>query len=234
MFLTSDNKLKTKWLVWGTVTTVVLVVIGVLGLDKIIYPFINNPECNSWFMDGGFWCSFAFVIGKVFRTKIWLLLTGILLLLLFVKKSLNSGIKYKNSKKHFSLTVVIKDFVSKVRTNYAFLIFSSVFLAAITTGILKVLIGRPRPIMFFDGFRPFVFDWAFNSMPSGHSAATFAGLVMIGMLAPKFKPLTWTLAIVVGLSRIYIGAHWPADVILGAFIGMVAADLVKCWAFKRK
>ena len=71
-------------------------------------------------------------------------------------------------------------------------------------------------------------------MPSGHTAATFAGLVMIGMLAPKYKPLTWTLAIIVGVSRVAYGAHWPSDVILGAFIGMVAADIVKYWAFKRK
>ena len=97
--------------------------------------------------------------------------------------------------------------------------------------VLKVFIGRERPILYealgLTGFYPPSWDWAFNSMPSGHTAVSFAGLVMIGMLAPKYKPLTWTLAIVIGLSRVAIGAHWPSDVILGAFIGMVVADIVK-------
>ena len=98
--------------------------------------------------------------------------------------------------------------------------------------------GRFRPIFFealgVTGFRPFSFEWAFNSMPSGHAAATFAGLVMVGMLAPRLKPVTWTLAIIVGASRVAYGAHWPTDVLLGAFIGIVAADLIKWLAFKRK
>lgn len=77
------------------------------------------------------------------------------------------------------------------------------------------------------GFFPPSTEWAFNSMPSGHTAVSFAGLVMIGMLAPRFKPLTWMLAILIGFSRVAYGAHWPTDVVFGAFIGMVVADIVK-------
>ena len=57
---------------------------------------------------------------------------------------------------------------------------------------------------------------------------------MAGMLVPKFKPLTWSISIIVGISRIAYGAHWPTDVILGAFIGMVAADIIKWLAFRHK
>ena len=55
---------------------------------------------------------------------------------------------------------------------------------------------------------------------------------MLGLLAPKIKWFTWTLAIVIGVSRICVGAHWPSDVIFGAFIGMVVADFVKAWLKK--
>jgi undecaprenyl-diphosphatase len=76
-------------------------------------------------------------------------------------------------------------------------------------------------------------EWAFNSMPSGHAAASFAGLVMIGLLFPKIKWVSWTIAIIAGISRIAIGDHWPSDVLLGAFIGMAAADFVKAMLSKK-
>ena len=238
MFLTHDNKLKPKWILWGTVITAILIVLGIAGLDKVLYVAIHNPRCDIWGMGGGFLCSFAFILGRLFRAEILLPLMLVALLVIFVKKTLVSGIKYKNANKKFSFVVIAKDFISKVRTNYGFLIFSSVLVTSIATKFLKIFIGRLRPI-FFDalgvtGFHPFSYDWALTSMPSGHTAVTFAGLVMAGMLSPKIKPYTWTLAIIVGLSRIYIGAHWPSDVIFGAFIGMITADVVKWWAFRRK
>ena len=227
MFLTTDNKLKTKLLAWGGAITLGLVLLGIAWFDKPLYIFMRR-------FDVPIWRTFDYI----FDVKMWLVLTGILLLIVFAKKSVNSGIKYKNAKNRFSFLSIAKDFMAKVRTNYAFLIFSSVLSAGIVAKILKILIGRFRPIFFealdITGFRPFSFEWAFNSMPSGHAAATFAGLVMAGMLAPKIKPITWTLAIIVGASRVAYGAHWPTDVIMGAFIGMVAADVIKWLAFRRK
>jgi len=227
MFLTPDNKLKKKWLAYGAVITALVIMLGMAWFDKPLYVLLRRLDCNAWYL-----------FDYIFDAKVWLVLTAILLLLVFVKKSLDSGIKYKNTKSKFSFSVLFKDFMGKVRTNYAFLIFSSVLSAGVTAKIIKICVGRFRPIFFealgITGFRPFSLEWAFNSMPSGHTTATFAGLIMAGMLAPKIKPITWTLAIIVGASRVAIGAHWPTDVILGAFIGMVAADIVKYLAFKRK
>ena len=195
MFLTHNNKLKKKWLLWGTAVTAFLVVTGIVWFDKPLYVFMRYFDCPAWHL-----------FDYIFDIKVWLILTFLLLLVVFAKKSVDSGIKYKDVKDKFSITVLVCDFMAKVRTNYAFLIFSSVLSAGVVAEILKFLIGRFRPIFFealgITGFRPFSFEWAFNSMPSGHAAATFAGLVMVGMLAPKWKPLTWTLAIIVGVSRV--------------------------------
>lgn len=227
MFLTADNKLKTKWLEYGAGITALIIALGMAWFDMPLYVLLRRLDCKAWR-----------VFDYIFDAKVWLALTAILLLLVFVKKSLESGIKYKNTKSKFSISVLFKDFMSKVRTNYAFLIFASVLSSSIVAEVIKICVGRFRPIFFealgITGFRPFSLEWAFNSMPSGHTTATFAGLIMAGMLAPKIKPITWTLAIIVAVSRVAIGTHWPTDVILGAFIGMVAADIVKYLAFKRK
>ena len=44
---------------------------------------------------------------------------------------------------------------------------------------------------------------------------------------PTMSDKTSTIAIVIGVSRVYVGAHCVSDVIIGAFIGMVCADFAK-------
>ena len=107
--------------------------------------------------------------------------------------------------------------------------FGAIILAEAAAAVLKIAVGRMRPLMFealaVTGFSPFSLSDTYHSFPSGHAAAAFAFFVSVGLMNPKCKPLTWTLAVLVALSRIISGAHWPSDVIAGAFIGMLAADL---------
>lgn len=226
MFLTKDNQLKVRKMVVAGVITVFLVFAGILFFDKPLYLFLRNFDCGLWDF-----------IAAVFGAKIWIASAFVAVLVFCIKKYLNSNACFKNAKNKFSIPVMVCDFFAKMRASYAVLIFSSVLSAGIIVKLLKVLIGRARPIFFEalgqTGFYPLNWDWAFNSMPSGHTAVSFAGLVMIGMLAPKYKVLTWTMAIVIGFSRVAVGAHWPSDVIFGAFIGMVIADVIK-WLFLNK
>ena len=227
MFLTNDNKIKWKKLLVATVVTALLVFAGIFYFDKSVYLFFRKFNCGLWE-----W------FDAIFSAKVWIFSAFVAALVFCVKKYDKSGVNIKNERNRFSLKVLLQDCFNKTRGSYAVLILASVLSAGIVVKLLKIFIGRARPVFFealdITGFYPPSLDWAFNSMPSGHTAVSFAGLVMIGMLAPRYKVLTWTLAILVGLSRIAIGAHWPSDVVFGAFVGMVVADIVKAILLSRR
>lgn len=63
------------------------------------------------------------------------------------------------------------------------------------------------------------------SFPSGHTAAAFAFANAAGRVMPLASVPLHTLAAVVGYSRVHTGVHYPGDVIAGALIGAVIADL---------
>ncbi len=87
---------------------------------------------------------------------------------------------------------------------------------------LKLLIARPRPTLFSGIELPS--SYAF---PSGHAMAAAAVVGTIGVLMVRFRPsLTVPVAIstpllilLIGLSRIYLGVHWPTDVLAGFVAG---------------
>ena len=89
---------------------------------------------------------------------------------------------------------------------------------------VKALFRRRRP--FVDIVRALVVgkkpgSWSF---PSGHSAASFASAWVVSKVWPRKAPLFFGLAALVGTSRVYVGAHYPGDVIFGAGAGLVFAE----------
>lgn len=92
-------------------------------------------------------------------------------------------------------------------------------LAALVSQFFKRLWRRARPTAGILGFTALVENPDAFSFPSGHSAAAFAvALAMAGSVpgGPAFVAL----AFAVGLSRIYLGAHYPLDVAVGAVLGL--------------
>lgn len=97
--------------------------------------------------------------------------------------------------------------------------------------LLKNLFARTRPYDVIGGLVPLVQKPMDFSFPSGHTAAAFsAGSVMFHMLPRKFGVPILILAILMGFSRLYVGVHYPSDVIFavfeGIFIGYVAEKIV--------
>ncbi|MBO4480052.1 MAG: phosphatase PAP2 family protein [Alphaproteobacteria bacterium] len=215
MFLAYENKLKWNWVIIACIITCFLTFAGIFGLDIPLYNFLHQFNWRIWD-----------VIGNVFSTKNWLAISLIIVVIFYIRKLIQTKSKFN-----------LLDMYSKIRSSYAFWVFCSVLSAALIGGILKIVLGRMRPIFYealnITGFFPFTMDWAFHSMPSGHTLASFAGLIMIGMLAPRGRWYAFTFAVIIGLSRVCVGAHWPSDIVVGAFIGIVAANIVKYVLSKR-
>ncbi len=97
---------------------------------------------------------------------------------------------------------------------------------------LKVLLARYRPVMLFEsgvyGLHFFSTKWALNSTPSGHTLRAFSIMTALSMLFPRGRILFLTIAVLVGISRIAVTAHYPSDVLFGAFIGIFSA----LWIYK--
>lgn len=65
------------------------------------------------------------------------------------------------------------------------------------------------------------------SFPSGHAAAGFAGAVTLAPHAPGWSPLFYFIGVIMALSRVYLGVHYPSDVAFGALLGAVLAALYR-------
>lgn len=85
---------------------------------------------------------------------------------------------------------------------------------------VKNMVGRLRPqFVMPDVLVPFDFYHNF-SFPSGHAVISFAAAYVLSRKKPKLKWLFYSLAVIISFSRIYLGKHFPSDVVAGAIIGL--------------
>lgn len=116
-------------------------------------------------------------------------------------------------------------------------LFLAIGVTGLVVTIVKRIVGRARPLVAGDDV--FVYEfflWRVNyaSFPSGHATTAFAAAVAFGALWPRLRPLLWTYAVVIALSRIIVTAHHPSDVVAGAIAGVVGALLVRDYMAARR
>ncbi|MGI8650909.1 MAG: phosphatase PAP2 family protein [Rubrobacter sp.] len=83
----------------------------------------------------------------------------------------------------------------------------------------KSIFNRTRPFIHDKEILPLIKTPSSTSFPSGHSATAAAGATTLSVLYPPLAPLFCVLAFCVMLSRVYLGVHYPFDVLAGATIG---------------
>jgi membrane-associated phospholipid phosphatase len=92
----------------------------------------------------------------------------------------------------------------------------------IVVELVKALVQRSRPIYRVTQARIVGYRVGGRSFPSGHTSQAF---FMATLMAPHFHVYTWvvfllyTVAFLVGITRMYVGAHYPRDVLAGAILG---------------
>ena len=99
----------------------------------------------------------------------------------------------------------------------------------INNAILKNAIGRIRPYEIIAGLDCLVKHAKDASFPSGHTGASIAAAVAyLKELPKKYSIPAFILAVLISLSRLYVGIHYPTDVIAGAITG-AALGLLSCF-----
>ena len=112
------------------------------------------------------------------------------------------------------------------KAGIVFLVFIGLTLAItdpFSSRLLKDWLGRVRPCHVLEGVRLLSDCNTSYSFPSSHAVNIFAAAFFLSQPLRKISPLFFGIAAIVGYSRIYIGIHYPLDVIGGAAIGLLIA-----------
>ena len=122
-----------------------------------------------------------------------------------------------------SLILMIVPKTRKVGINCA---AACAFDVLIVNVIVKNIVRRGRPYVLFEGLTYITSQPSDYSFPSGHTAISFAVAFTLLYLTPKkYSIPTMILASLIALSRLYVGVHYPTDIIGGIIAGAVASAL---------
>jgi len=139
------------------------------------------------------------VVMPFISDKSHFILLGLLLIVLIIYKDKKAGLRTLIVA---SMAVILSDFLAAQ---------------------IKDLVSRIRPCHALTQVNLLVGCGGSYSFPSGHAANIFTAMVFLSLRYKKYSPLFLAIAVAVAYSRVYVGVHYPLDVLGGAMLGTLTA-----------
>jgi undecaprenyl-diphosphatase len=133
----------------------------------------------------------------------------------------------------FWFTLIVY-FLLKKERKLALLITVGIIAGAVLTYPIKFLIDRTRPYDQIETARVLTPHESDPSFPSGHTEMSFLAATVVSRFHPGYGKYLYAFSFMVALSRIYVGVHFPGDVIGGAIIGIFVGRLMILLAQRKK
>ena len=107
---------------------------------------------------------------------------------------------------------------------------AAILLAESLSGALKVWVERDRPPLSHPVPEPLLDSPSTYSFPSGHATVSFACATVLTLAVPRLRLPLFVLASLISFSRVYVGVHYPFDVLAGAALGVAIAIALRMLA----
>jgi undecaprenyl-diphosphatase len=125
---------------------------------------------------------------------------------------------------------ILSAFILLYNKNEGYILVLNLLSSQTLIQILKRIVNRPRPYKTLDWVVAINPPKCRYSLPSGHSGSAMTIALTLSSFFPAFKVLILGAALLVGVSRIYLGAHYPTDVTLGFFISYIIFKVIESTA----
>jgi undecaprenyl-diphosphatase len=166
------------------------------SIDVTLFHFFNGSLCNSVFD------ALMPLITDLNKHRIVLILVALILLWMLVR-----------GKRHVRIAAIL-------------LIITIAVSDQLSSSVIKYLLERPRPCHALQNVRLLVSCGSGFSFPSSHAVNNFAAALILAFFFPNAKWWFFGFAATVAFSRVYVGVHYPSDVVGGAVIGLFCAGCV--------